>query len=217
MNIGKKTIYLIRHGETEYNKLGVVQGSGIDAYLNETGFAQASSFYNKYSNIPFQKIYVSNLIRTYQTIEKFVDKGIPYEKLTGLNEISWGDREGKIPNSTDNVIYSDLIEAWQKGDTHVAPNLGESPEDVVKRQAPALDHILSQTDETLILIAMHGRAMRILLAYITQTPLRNMDMFEHSNTCLYKLEYDYTTKKFEIFLANDVSHLTGIPLEEELV
>jgi len=41
-----KTIYFIRHGETEYNKLGIVQGSGVDSELNENGRAQAQAFYN---------------------------------------------------------------------------------------------------------------------------------------------------------------------------
>lgn len=40
-----KDIYLIRHGETEYNRKGVVQGSGIDADLNELGQKQAAAFF----------------------------------------------------------------------------------------------------------------------------------------------------------------------------
>jgi bisphosphoglycerate-dependent phosphoglycerate mutase len=39
-----KDIYLIRHGETDYNRLGVVQGSGIDADLNDLGRRQAQAF-----------------------------------------------------------------------------------------------------------------------------------------------------------------------------
>ena len=41
-----KDIYLIRHGETDYNRMGVVQGSGIDADLNELGNRQAQAFLN---------------------------------------------------------------------------------------------------------------------------------------------------------------------------
>ena len=43
-----KDIYLIRHGETDYNRLGVVQGSGIDADLNELGQRQAKAFFDHY-------------------------------------------------------------------------------------------------------------------------------------------------------------------------
>ena len=41
----KKTIYLIRHGETDFNRQGIVQGSGVDSDLNELGLAQAEAFF----------------------------------------------------------------------------------------------------------------------------------------------------------------------------
>ena len=70
---------MIRHGETEYNRQGIVQGSGIDADLNETGRNQAEAFYQKYKDIPFDKVYTSALVRTHQTVEKFIEAGIPHE------------------------------------------------------------------------------------------------------------------------------------------
>jgi broad specificity phosphatase PhoE len=88
-SLQQKTIYLIRHGETDYNRRGVVQGSGVDSDLNEMGRAQAMAFFQAYQHVPFQKIYISGLKRTYQTVESFIELGMPYEKLTGLNEISW--------------------------------------------------------------------------------------------------------------------------------
>ncbi|NDE62419.1 MAG: histidine phosphatase family protein, partial [Cyclobacteriaceae bacterium] len=41
----RKKIYLVRHGQTDYNLQGVVQGSGIDAPINATGRAQAEAFF----------------------------------------------------------------------------------------------------------------------------------------------------------------------------
>lgn len=210
MSNNTKTIYLIRHGETLYNKMGVVQGSGIDADLNETGILQAKAFYDTYKNVGFQKIYVSNLIRTYQTVEQFIQSGIAYEKLEGLNEISWGDREGKVPNTEENEEYSSMLNAWKRGEVHVSPPAGESPLDVAERQKPAIKHILTQENEDLILVAMHGRAMRILLAQIMKLPLQKMDDFEHSNTCLYILEFNYKTQSFLIKLHNDTGHLINM-------
>ena len=61
-----KDIYLIRHGETEYNRKGVVQGSGIDADLNELGQKQAEAFFAHYQDLPIDKIYTSALKRTHQ-------------------------------------------------------------------------------------------------------------------------------------------------------
>jgi probable phosphoglycerate mutase len=46
--MGNKLIYIIRHGETDFNKLGIVQGSGIDSDLNPRGVQQAANFYAFY-------------------------------------------------------------------------------------------------------------------------------------------------------------------------
>lgn len=47
-----KNIYILRHGETENNRLAIVQGSGIDGTLNQKGEEQAKAFYQKYQEIP---------------------------------------------------------------------------------------------------------------------------------------------------------------------
>ncbi|SOD79648.1 probable phosphoglycerate mutase [Spirosoma fluviale] len=218
MPIGKdtgliqKTIYLIRHGETDYNRRGVVQGSGVDSDLNDMGRAQAQAFFQAYQHVPFSKIYISGLKRTFQTAEPFIELGLPYEKLTGLNEISWGVMEGKAPGNLDNEYYRNLIEAWESGKTSQTTDGGESPDQVATRQKVAIDTILSHPDESIILVTMHGRAMRILLCWLTNQPLSTMDQFEHSNLCLYKLQYDYDKATFTIELANDTAHLLSLAL-----
>lgn len=208
----QKTIYLIRHGETDFNRRGVVQGSGVDSDLNDMGRAQAQAFFQAYQHVPFEKIYVSGLKRTYQTAEPFINLGIPYEKLTGLNEISWGIMEGRAPGNTDDEYYRSLTDAWSSGNTARTTEGGESPEQVATRQREAMDVILSHPDENPILIAMHGRAIRILLCWLTARPLSDMDQFEHSNLCLYLLQYDYETKTFTVELANDTAHLLSLAL-----
>lgn len=202
-----KTIYLIRHGETDYNRRGVVQGSGIDSDLNDLGRAQGAAFYEAYHDVPFDKIYTSGLRRTIQSVKQFTDAGLPYESHAGLNEISWGIREGKVPNYADDEYYLDLIQGWRAGDVTKPTEGGESPADVRQRQIPVLDLILSQPTEKTILIAMHGRAMRILLTALLGQPLSAMDQYEHRNLCLYLLEYDYVARRFILKLANDTRHL----------
>lgn len=207
-----KTIYLIRHGETEFNRQGVVQGSGVDSDLNDLGKAQAEAFFQHYHHVPFDKVYTSALKRTHQSVKSFLEKGLPWEQHEGLNEISWGVREGKIPNSRDDEYYKVLIDSWLEGKTDMPSEGGESPQDVIARQKPTIDLILSRPEEKTILIAMHGRAIRILLTMLMERPLHEMDTFEHANLCLYKLIYDYQTSKFILELACDVSHLKGIVL-----
>ncbi len=210
----KKIIYLIRHGETALNRKGAVQGRGVDAGLNETGWKQARAFYEKYKDTPFQKVYISTLKRTFETASDFIEAGIPYERLEGLDEISWGKAEGKTPEESGYEMFESLLASWRRGDTHAALEAGESPEEVALRQAAAMRKILSRKDEELILVTMHGRAMRILLSRLLGYPLREMDRFEHSNTCLYVLEYDYTKESFEIKRSNDTAHILEYKEEE---
>jgi probable phosphoglycerate mutase len=187
--------------------MGVVQGSGIDSDLNEKGQNQALSFFESYKNIVFDRIYISKLKRTFQSVQKFIDLGIPFEKHVGLNEISWGLREGKIPNSEDNLYYRELIGSWRKGETQLRTEEGESPEDVVARQKTVIEIIESRSHEKLILVCMHGRAIRIILAQLLKRPLSDMDFFKHQNLGLYMLGYDQDKKTYKILKNNDVSHL----------
>lgn len=203
----RKTIYLIRHGETDYNRKGVVQGSGIDAELNEMGRAQADAFYDAYGHVPFDKIYTSELIRTQQSVEKFIRSGIPHERFAGLNEISWGIFEGMVHTSGENTPYLNILQSWRDGRVEVALEGGESPLQVKERQLPVLEHILSKTQERNILIATHGRAMRILLSTLFDKALAEMDKYPHNNLCLYKMEYIGDENRMEILLANDITHL----------
>jgi probable phosphoglycerate mutase len=87
---------------------------------------------------------------------------------------------------------------------------GESPEEVITRQKPVVNLILSRPEEQTVLIAMHGRAIRIILTLLLERPLYEMDTFDHANLCLYKLIYHYETEKFTVELACDITHLEGI-------
>jgi broad specificity phosphatase PhoE len=206
--LSTKTIYLIRHGQTNYNLQNIVQGSGVDTDLNDRGRAQAQAFFQAYQHIAFDKVYVSGLRRTHQSVQPFLDRGIPYEALPGLNEISWGNKEGQKVTPDQDEYYHYMLKQWQLGDTSLKIEGGESPNDVVARMAPAMEHILRQTDEKTILICMHGRAIRILMCHLLRYPLKSMDMFEHENLCLYLLHY--TGSMFSVERNNDRDHLRAL-------
>ncbi len=200
-----KRLYIIRHGETELNKQKIVQGSGIDADLNDTGRAQAEAFYQSYQDIPFDKVYTSKLKRTHQTVAKFIESGIPWEQLAGLDEVAWGDYEGRKHSPELDVNFKKLIKSWASGDYDNKAVGGESPNEVHARQVEAMDHILKQEQEKTVLICMHGRALRLLLCELMNQPFKNMDEFPHQNTSLYIL--DYNGKYFSIEEFNSLAHL----------
>jgi probable phosphoglycerate mutase len=204
-----KTIYIIRHGETDFNKEKRVQGSGIDTDINDTGRLQGQAFYDMYHNIQFDKIYVSQLKRTHQTIAPFLtNTNTPHEIRNGLNEISWGLHEGRVSHTLDKEYYEWLLGEWNSGNTHVPVRGGESPEDVALRQRLFLNHLTSDSSERTVLICMHGRAMKIMLCQMLGLPLQEMYKFEHSNTCLYVVEY--VNNEFNLLIENDIHHLERI-------
>jgi probable phosphoglycerate mutase len=150
-------------------------------------------------------VYTSALKRTSESVQCFINAGIRHQALKGLNEISWGKKEGQAITPEEDAYYHHMLKQWQEGKTDLRIEGGESPEEVVERMKPALDIILNNDTEETILICMHGRAIRILLCYWLNYPLRAMDMFEHHNLCLYQL--NYTGKQFQVVRYNDVNHL----------
>lgn len=184
---GKK-IYLIRHGQTGHNHRGIVQGRNIMSKLSKKGYRQAAAFFDAYKNVPFQKIYTSTLQRTLQTVQPFLDLGLPHEALPGLDEICWGESEGLFASGANNKKYKDIINTWKSGQLESRLKGGENPLDVQKRQIEALNYIVDQP-ENLVLVCTHGRALKILLAWITGKSMKEMDIFDHDNLSLYILHY----------------------------
>lgn len=182
-----KKIYVVRHGQTDYNLKGVVQGSGIDAPINATGEKQAAAFYENFKNIPFDHIYHSGLIRTKQSIAQFLKPEIYQEQLLDLNEISWGNYEGLPMDQEENQYYVNMLQRWAAGELDYKIEGGESPNQVAIRLKRAFDHILKNGGEN-ILVCMHGRAIRILMTVVLGYDLRYMDVFRHENLCCYLLE-----------------------------
>lgn len=201
-----KDIYIVRHGQTDYNLKGIVQGSGVDASLNDNGRRQAEEFFKAYGHFPFDKLYTSQLIRTQESVKRFIEKGLPYEKLSGLNEISWGSREGNPFSPSENKYYYAMLERWRKGETSLPVEGGESPDQVAMRQLDAMKYIMSKENESRVLICMHGRAMRILLAQLFNYPLHDMDIFAHANLALYHVRA--TENMFQLVKYNDRGHLS---------
>jgi phosphoserine phosphatase len=201
-----KTLYILRHGETDLNKRGIVQGRGMDTDLNDHGRQQAEAFYQQYKSIPFDKIYTSTLKRTHQTVQKFIDSGIPWVQYPGLDELAWGVYEGQESTEEMRNAFRQMMHYWLNGELHQKFEQGESPMEVKERQLIVLEKLLEKNNsDQNILICMHGRAMRLFLCLLLDIPLTSMDKFPHLNTSLYKVEYD--GQRFRIAEFNNTDHL----------
>ncbi|EHQ29605.1 histidine phosphatase family protein [Mucilaginibacter paludis] len=200
-----KTLYIIRHGQTDFNKKGIIQGRGINAELNDRGIIQGKAFYDAYHNVPFDKIYISCLKRTEQTVHEFIEAGIPYDKLSGLDELAWGIYEGQPSTPGNRAAFLQIMREWVDGDLDQKFEGGESPNELQARQKEALNVIMSHPEEKNVLICMHGRAMRLFLCLLTGISLTRMDEFPHQNVVLYKVTYD--GNQFEIAEFNNADHL----------
>lgn len=203
--VSARTIFFLRHGQTDFNVRGIVQGSGVDSGLNDTGRRQAERFFAAYGHIPFDKVYTSTLRRTHESVSRFLELGLPHESHAGLNEISWGVREGTRITMDEDAEYRYVLGQWAAGNTAARLEGGESPDEVAARQRLFIELLTSRTDQQTVLVCMHGRALRVMLCQLLGYPLSCMDGFEHSNLCLYKLEFTGSLFTVRNFL--DVSHL----------
>lgn len=205
-----KTIYLIRHGETDYNRLRIVQGSGVDTSLNTVGVQQAEAFFAHYGHIPFEAVLTSKLKRTHETVAPFIrDKQLQWEQYAEINEMNWGKHEGTAYDPELHRYFQKIMDAWSAGQYHVQFADGESAQSLAKRMEPFLD-VLRKRPEKHLLVCSHGRALRCLLCLLLELPLSEMSKFSHANTGLYVINFNGDT--FEVDLKNDTRHLDAIEI-----
>lgn len=202
------TLYIIRHGETEFNRLNIVQGSGVDSDLNEIGQDQARAFFETYGDVDFQLVVTSKLRRTHQTVRRFLDKNIPWIETEDINEISWGAHEGLPATPERTALYQAMIEHWKSGNLDASLPDGETAAQLLKRIERFVTWLKTRPEKQ-ILIATHGRTIRCLITYLKGLGPVDMEGTVHSNTGLYKVHFQ--DEQFVFEKENDVSHLAPIP------
>lgn len=161
-------IYLIRHGQTDYNKNGIMQGAGIDSSLNETGMEQAKrlSFAMQDEKLEFDVVFSSPLLRALQTAQittSWQNQQILTDEL--LREIDCGDMEGRSFAEMD----PDLLTGLRNDPYQKYPN-GESSADVRKRGLEFMSKISKRNEKT-ILVFSHGNMIRALSSVIMDMPV----------------------------------------------
>ena len=137
--IPNTSFYFLRHGETDFNKQGIIMGS-MDEPLNQQGIEQAKSAQTILKSMTFSRILCSPRKRARQTAEH-LGLDIPLTIIDDLSERSWGEAEGKS--------YFEYPELFNLDYT---PKGGESVDDFTQRIAKCLKDNLCKND----LVVSHG-------------------------------------------------------------
>ncbi|NJB84393.1 putative phosphoglycerate mutase [Lewinella marina] len=208
----RKLIYLVRHGETDYNLRGIVQGSGVDSSLNETGRQQAAHFHERYRDEPFELVITSGLKRTWETVAPFIEGGLSWEKHETINEMCWGSHEGKLGTPESIAEYQAIKNGWGAGQLDGRIGGGESARELGDRLQQFIHH-LEERSESRILVCSHGRAMCALVTLMMGRPLERMNELRHNNLGLWVAERQ-GPGRYDFLRQNDRDHLPA-PLNVE--
>ncbi|ARA95061.1 MAG: histidine phosphatase family protein [Bacteroidetes bacterium] len=200
--------YFVRHGQTDYNRLGIVQGRGIDSRLNPVGEAQADALARRLQDVSFDAIYASTLRRALQTAEPLrrTRPQVPFYRLADLEEMSWGIYEGQ-PIGPDLRARLDAWQArWAQGCYDDPIDGGESILDVQRRALRAVEQMLDRHAGGTLLVVTHGRLLRVLLSsLLPEYGLARMQDIRHANTAVNQLVH--RGDRFEARLLNCTIHL----------
>jgi probable phosphoglycerate mutase len=206
--MSKIRLFIARHGETDYNKKGLLQGRGVDAPLNQTGIEQARHLATYLQQYRAKKLVSSSMIRAWQTASYAEEKsGLKTIRHSGLDEMDFGDYEGTSFEEVADELKK-INRAWKSGDVTLRIPGGESPRDVFERADQAAREYLQATSSDSVIFFVHGRLIRILLSEWLGYGLKNMDRIEHQNGAVNQIIYD--AGRFEPVYLNKTSHMNGL-------
>ncbi|HMM06991.1 MAG TPA: alpha-ribazole phosphatase [Clostridiales bacterium] len=159
-----KSIYLVRHGETELNLKKVYYGR-IDCDLTEKGMSQAKALQPFFSRLKPDLVYVSPLLRATHTADLLLgETKVARICDERLSELSFGQWEGKHYES---LKGDPLYEKWCADWRHQAPPEGESFCDMAKRTR-SFFNVLQKKEEDTVLIVSHHAVLQQLMAYLLE-------------------------------------------------
>ncbi|MFC0323025.1 histidine phosphatase family protein [Gallibacterium melopsittaci] len=210
------TFYFLRHGRTEWNEKGLLQGQG-DSPLTVEGVKGALSAGQALKAIPFVAAYSSGLQRTIDTARHVIgERDIPLFQHQGLNEQFFGQWEGiQIDTIRYTEPFQNLVKQPEIYDRHIAEyNQGEPFSTLADRSWKAVQDIIRVHQQGNILIVSHGHTLRLLLALLgghTWQTHRQLGVSESLINCsisVVNYQQNEDQKTFKIERKNDTSHLS---------
>lgn len=224
-----RRLFLLRHGQTDWNKQGLMQGGGFDIPLNSNGQQQASQVANELSAIPLGVIASSHLQRAMQTATAVHasdydgDSSLPRLVDARFGEMRFGDFEGTCihgPNAELDTKerFQTMFEAMKQNVNLPWPGKdAECTLQVSKRGQAAVDTLLDQyADVDQLAVVAHGRFNKILLATLLwKDPSRYVEI-EQGNTCINVVDFNEQSATWSPILLNYYDHAPNANAKKEL-
>lgn len=204
------TLYIVRHGRSEWNAEGKFQG-WMPSQLDQEGISQAKSLAAYLTRYPITEIFSSDLKRCRQTAAPIAERtGLEVQFNEALREVSHGTWEGKTRSEVADAFPNDFEQFMSDRANFRVPG-GETLDEVgdrielfvrgqVQKQSNAARHVVFVT---------HGTATRVLVSRLLGFPLHRAGALRVDNASLQLLEYDpHSTEEFTLLRWNDASHST---------
>ena len=169
-------IYMIRHGETDWNTKRLLQGA-TDIPLNQNGIELAEITAEALKHVPFDIIYTSPLKRAFETAEIMRrDRPIPICSDERLKEISFGPYEGLCcAKEGYSIPDPEFVNFFTDPEHYTPPKGGESIAQLAVRTTDFLTELIEnpENQEKTILISGHGACVKGLLSSLTISDLKD--------------------------------------------
>ncbi|MEG6522394.1 alpha-ribazole phosphatase [Desulfotomaculum sp. 1211_IL3151] len=198
-------LYLVRHGETEWNAGGRFQGHS-DVPLSNFGRQQAERLALSLKQTKIDAFYSSDLSRAMETAQIIVkEHGTQVNYLPDLREINFGVWEG-LTYDQISQNYGNLSVQWRSNPLDTQIPHGEKLQDLAERCQRAINEIINQHAGENVLVASHGGVIRVIVANALGFDLNHFWKLRLDNVSLTVLEY-YGQQKAILELFNDTCHL----------
>ena len=199
-------IYLVRHGETEWNRTHRFQGRNNQP-LNQKGKEQAHALAVALKDVPLTAIYSSTLVRAMETAGfiKTFHPSLPIIEEKGLVEMELGDFDG-MEAKTWAAQYPDFLKRWQEAPASVRMPGGENLQEVQYRALDAIERItLKSPPGTTLLLSSHNFVNLTILCHALEIPLDEFREVRQGTAALNVLHKQ--GERLSVEVINDRSHL----------
>jgi len=180
-------ITLVRHGESTWNELGLIQGHDNTAQLTPRGRDQARGAAESLRGLGFQALVASDLDRARETAE-IIGNALGLHTTTDplLRERGFGDLEGQ-PLSELTPSITGIDHRIMVNPDASATN-GESFRDVVARAQLFIKRLLDERPQQRVLVVTHGGTIRALRASINAEPLEGSPWYAVGNCSVWPVD-----------------------------